>query len=86
MRLGGQEQPADPAVVATRATLNPIRRGQSVDQPDQGDRLDLQDFRKPRLADPLVAREMGEHLAAVGDLRKTVIVPAGAGAEPARAP
>ena len=56
-RLLGQEQEAQAPIRRVRAAHQPAGLFHAVDEPDKGDRLDLEDVGKPRLIDALFARE-----------------------------
>ncbi len=62
-RLVGQDEPPGAAIARLGTPLDPSVLFHSVDLPDQGHRLYLEEIGKAGLVDPLVAGKIAEHLA-----------------------
>src|SRR6516165_9702029 len=61
--LIGQDEAAGAAVARLRLPLDPSVLLHAVDLPHQGHRLDFEQIGEAGLIDPLVAREVPQHLA-----------------------
>ena len=61
-RLIGEEKVALPAITRVQAPRDEAHTLQAVEQPDQRDRLDIQDAGQTGLVDPRAARDVRQHL------------------------